>query len=79
MVQIFWGSPHKHVPKIGGIQFHFWAAFTDKATADRVAELKRKDGHLARVQKKPQNRQRGQRIDGYCYVVFLAHPKGMRR
>lgn len=78
MAQIFWGSPHKHVPVIDGIQFRFHAAFTDKETADRVARYQRKTGVLARVQKKPQNRQRGARIIGYCYVVFVASPKKLR-
>jgi hypothetical protein len=78
MPQIFWGSPHKHVPVIDGIQFRFHGAYTDKATADRIANYQRKTGVLARVQKKPLNRQRGERIVGYCYVVFVASPKKWR-
>jgi hypothetical protein len=81
MSEIFWGTPHKHVPVIGGIQFHFWAAYTDKATADRIAVGKRNDGQLARVQKKAITSRFGNKIKtiGHCYAVFVAHPKGMRR
>lgn len=78
MTQVFWGSPHKHVPIIGGIQFHYHGAYMNKDMANRIAENRRKEGLLARVQKKPLNRQRGARIIGYCYVVFVAHSKGRR-
>lgn len=74
MSQIFWGSPHKHVPVIKGKQFHFHGAYTDKETADRIAKAIRGDGSLARVQKKTITSTFGKRrrVVGNSFVVFKA-------
>ena len=80
MSEIFWGSPHKHVPIIGGIQFHFHGAYMSKATAQRIADAKRKDGFLARVQKKPITSLFGKKrkVTSHCYVVFFAQQDRVR-
>ena len=76
MAQIFWGNkPSDHHPKISGVQFHFVIAVTDKPTAERFAENIRKEGSLARVQKKPLYSTFGnkRKVTSHCYVVFQAH------
>ena len=81
MSSAFWGhKPSDHHPKIGGIQFHLVIAVGDKATAERFAKNIRKDGLLARVQKKSITSTFGKkrRVTGHCYVVFKAQPKAWR-
>jgi len=80
MSEVFWGTPHKHVPIINGIQFYFHGAYMSKPTAQRIASGKRKDGLLARVQKKPITSLFGKKrkVVSHCYVVFIAQPEGVR-
>jgi hypothetical protein len=80
MSDIFWGTPHKHVPKIDGIQFYFHGAYMNKGTAQRIAAGKRKDGLLARVQKKTITSLFGKKrkVTSHCYVVFIAQPDRVR-
>lgn len=79
MTEMHWGSPHKHVPVIGGRQFHYHGAYFAKERADSAAERLRREGYLARVQKHPQNHRRGEKRYGYCWVVFKAMPSKIRR
>lgn len=76
--EYFWGNkPSDHAPLIGGKQFVYDGAFFLKQKAEKHADNIRKNGHLARVQKKSIMDRFGnkRKVTGHVYVVFRARDR----